>query len=353
MSMGGREQELLDHPFWPATDPDRFRLVRLSSPFPEAFNPFAREGVKIFAAGVPGEMEHSKTYVGREGILEGVRNGAIRRDTIVHEATSGNTGQSMAKAANALGIRFCAHIPGDTPQEKINAMRVFGRYVSPELHFDPSESTVEKARRLGAQAGHYNPDQYAGEWNPAAHKRYLAPQIFRQAEDVALLFAPAGTMGTALGLAKYAREQGHRTQVIPVMVQGHEEVPGARNRGRIERDVRLDWRSSFADSGIEYAPRHESFFLSFLSWQFVPQSLGPSFGLALCGAFARLWKLKQQKALDQLRDENGNIRVVVFGPDDSRLYSQIYLAELSFEELSARDLPALETLISGERMRFA
>ena len=55
---------------------------------------------------------------------------------------------SMAKAANALGIRFCAHIPGDTPQEKINAMRVFGRYVLPELHFDPAETVVEKARRV-------------------------------------------------------------------------------------------------------------------------------------------------------------------------------------------------------------
>lgn len=347
------DQELLDHPFWDATDPDKFRLVRVSSPFPEAFNPFARDRVVIRAAGVPGEMEHSKTYLGREGFLDGVRKGTIQRDTIVHEATSGNTGHSMAKAANALGVRFCAHIPGDTPQEKINAMRVFGRYVAPELHFDLAESTVEKARRLGAEPGHYNPDQYAGAWNPRAHQRYLAPQLFRQTGNVSLLFVPAGTMGTAMGLALCAREQRLGTRIVPVMVEGHGEVPGARNRSRIERDVRLDWPALFADDSLEYAPRHASFFLSFLSWQFVPQSLGPSFGLGLYGAFAHLWKLKKRNALDSLRDRDGNIDVVVFGPDDSRLYSPIYLAELSLEELSARDLPALETIIFGERASFA
>jgi hypothetical protein len=339
---------LLDHPFWAATNPENCRLVRISEPFPDTFNPFAGDGVTIRAAGVPGEMEHSKTYLGREGLLDGIRSGAIRSDTIVHEATSGNTGHSMAKAANALGIQFCAHIPGDTPQEKINAMRVFGRYVLPELHFDPAESTVEKARRLGAQPGHYNPDQYGGRWNPDAHKRYLAPQLWRQARDISLLFVPGGTMGTAMGLASHARENGLATHVVPVMVDRGQEVPGARNRQRIDRDVRLDWRALFAEDAVEYGPRHESFFLSFLSWQFVPQSLGPSFGLGLYGAFARLWKHKSAGTLDRYRDAAGQVHVVVFGPDDSRLYSQLYLAELSLDELSARTLPHVEKIIARQ-----
>jgi pyridoxal-phosphate dependent enzyme len=346
-----RDQNLLHHPFWAATNPENCRLVRISEPFPDAFNPFAGDGVVIRAGGVPGEMEHSKTYLGREGILDGVKSGAIQNDTIVHEATSGNTGHSMAKAANALGIRFCPHIPGDTPQEKINAMRVFGRYVSPELHFDPQESTVEKARRLGAQPGHYNPDQYAGQWNPDAHKRYLAPQLWQQAPNMSLLFVPAGSMGTGTGLAAYARERGLATKIISVMVERGAEVPGARNRQRIDRDVRLDWQSFFDETDIEYGPRHESFFLSFLSWQFVPQSLGPSFGLGLYGAFAHLWKHKKAGTLDRYRNAEGHIEAVVFGPDDSRLYSQLYLAELSLEELSARNLPHIEDIMSGEKRR--
>lgn len=339
------DQRLLDHPFWQATEPRGCRLVRLSEPFPAVFNPFADDNIEIRAAGIPGEMEHSKSYLGREGILDGVKSGAIVSDTIVHEATSGNTGHSMAKAANALGIRLCAHIPGDTPQEKINAMRVFGRYVSPEMHFDPSETTVEKARRLGAQSGHHNPDQYAGMWNPHAHKKYLAPQLWEAAGTISLLFVPGGTMGTSMGLALHAEEHELATKVVPVLVEKGDEVPGARTRQRIERDVLLDWRSYFGDNSIEYGPRHESFFLSFLSWQFMPQSLGPTFGLALFGALTHLWRHKKAKTLDRYRDPAGKISVVVFGPDDNRLYTQLYLSELSLEELSARSLPRLEDVV--------
>jgi hypothetical protein len=343
------DQRLLNHVYWEATDPHNRRLVRVSEPFPEIFNPFAGDGVVIRAAGIPGEMEHSKTYLGREGIWQGVKSGAIVSGTIVHEATSGNTGHSMAKTANAIGVQFCAHIPGDTPQEKINAMRVFGRYVSPEMHFDPSESTVEKARRLGTQSGHYTPDQYAGAWNPEAHKKYLAPQLWKQSGEISLLFVPGGTMGTSMGLAAHAREKGLSTKIVPVMVEKGDEVPGARSRQRIDRDVLLPWQAYFGEQDVEYGPRHESFFLSFLSWQFVPQSLGPTFGLGLYGAFVHLWKHKKAKTLDQYRDASGKISVMVFGPDDNRLYTQLYLAELSLEELSARTLPRIEDIVFRNR----
>ena len=60
---------LAHHPFLAATDPAASRLVRVSAPFPEWLNPFHGDGVVIRAASIPGEVEHSKSYMARELLL--------------------------------------------------------------------------------------------------------------------------------------------------------------------------------------------------------------------------------------------------------------------------------------------
>ena len=59
----------LQHPFFAATDPKLSRLVRVSVPFPEWLNPFWSDGVTIRAASIPGDVDHSKSYVARELLL--------------------------------------------------------------------------------------------------------------------------------------------------------------------------------------------------------------------------------------------------------------------------------------------
>jgi cysteine synthase len=337
------DQTLLNHPIWAATDPNRSRLVRISAPLPDAFNPFAADGVVLLPAGVPGEIKHSKAYVGREGILNGVLSGKIQQDTIVDEATSGNTGQAMAEICNALGLNFAPIVGGDVPGEKINALRIFAPFVNPQIHNSTTESTVERARRMGALPGHYNPDQYAGKWNPEAHCAYLAPQLFNREnyyhsvgsiEGPSLVVVPGGTMGTGMGLAQYLRDSD--TRVVATLCEEGEEVPGARSEKKIRRDIRLPWEDYFTAENIEYGPRHESFLLSYRSWQAAPQMLGPSFGLAYYGALRHLWRHKRAGTLDQFR-KDGKIYVVIFGPDDNRPYLALYFGELKEEQLNSRD----------------
>ena len=325
---------LLDHPFWRSSDPSAMRLVRMSTYFPPALNPFHDKGVTISAAGVPGDVRHSKWYVAREGILDGLKLGRITPDTHIVEASSGNTGDGLAGICNTLGLEITLILPGDTPGPKINAIRALGRYVNVETHSKAGQSATERARELGAQLGWYSPDQYAGEWNPNAHFKYLAPQLF-DLQIPSLLFLPAGTMGTAMGLHRYSCEHKLETRIIPVVCAEGEEVPGARSLSRIERDVRLPWRGCF--ERLWSGPRHESFLLSYLSWTHMPeQMLGPSFGLGYYGALSFLQCCVEESTLDGYRDANGRIHVVLFGPDDNRLYSDVYFSELTLEELSDR-----------------
>jgi len=333
-------QELLLHPFWAASDPSRARLVRVSEDFPAELNPFIGDGVVIRAAGVPGDVPHSKWYMAREGIRDGIEKGLITPYTTVVEATSGNTGHGMAVVCNALGLRFVPLMSGDVPQDKINVVRTLGRHVQPRLQFDPDETTVEYAKRLGIEADWYNPNQYAGDWNPRAHQVYLAPQLWAQTK-ISILAVPVGTMGTCLGLARYARENKTGTTVVPVLCAEEEEVPGARTLSSVEKDVRQPWKDFFRQEDLQFGTRHASFYLSFLTWTHVTQLLGPSFGLGLAGALSFLRRHKSEGTLEQFRDsESGVISVIVFGPDDFRSYTALYLGELKRKELSAKVPPS-------------
>ncbi len=323
-------------------DPSTVRLVRVSPEFPPELNPFAPDGIVIRAAGVPGEAQHSKWIIARAAIGTGIALEHINRDTRIIEATSGNTGEAMAKICNALDLDFTAVMSSDVPHDKIDAIRTIGRRTKVHLLSDADETTVAYARRLGAQDGWYNPCQYDRAWNWQAHRQHLAPQLWSRAGRMSLLFVPGGTMGTSMGLAAYAcTDASLKPTVIPVLCAEGEEIPGARTLASVKKDVRQPWSLFFKEEALQFGSRHESFLLSFLTWPFVMPHLGPSFGLGIAGAFRFLRRHKSAGTLDQFKDrEDGKIQVVVFGPDDCRPYLSLYLGELKKKELSVVSPPS-------------
>lgn len=350
--------ELLNHPYWKITDPAVNDLIWLSAELPPELNPFESVGVVMVVAGVPGAYaEHSKTIIGREGVKACIETGLIHRKdpatgkpTIVTEATSANTGQSMAGACAAMEIPFLPIMKSDTPQTKVDALKEKGGafVLEPDMHADLSETTVQKARRLGRQPGWCNPDQYGSDWNWKAQARYLAPALFaqfrRRYQTVPrIIAAPAGTMGTTYGLAAYAQDAGYETRVLPVLCLEKQEVPGARPLSSIEKDIMIPWRQTFGER-IEFGPRYESFLLSYLASPLLPRGLGPSFGLGFYGALSFLWKHMQEGTLDLFRDGSGTIHVVLFGPDSDRLYEHLYRAVLLYEDYAERRPVSLERL---------
>ena len=118
--------KLADHHFFKASDPELSRIVRISTPFPDWLNPFWKDDVVIRAACIPGEVEHSKVYVAREILLGPIRDGLVTQDTLIKEATSGNTGQGLAKICKALGVRCQLIMPAGTARGKVNAISVMG-----------------------------------------------------------------------------------------------------------------------------------------------------------------------------------------------------------------------------------
>lgn len=336
--------DLAKHPFFAETDPVHSRLVRLSAEFPDWLNSYVADGVVMRAAGIPGEVDHSKSYMARELIKGGIEQGFVTPKTIIKAATSGNTGHGLGTFCRALGLRCDLILPGGTVPGKVNALRVIGGGVEVILHNNPDETTVERARREGAQDGCWDSDQYANLLNPFAHKTYLAPQLLGTATRIDLLGVASGTMGTCMGLMQYVTEHGLSTRVLPVVLEEGHEVPGARPLSKIKKDIQLRWQELFADTDLEFGTRHPSFLLAFYSWSWVPKALGPSFGLAFQGTLRHLHKRKLAGTLDELRGPDGKIQVVILGADSSLLYLDLFMGETKAEERYSRARPDLLAL---------
>ncbi|MFZ2500690.1 MAG: pyridoxal-phosphate dependent enzyme [Minisyncoccia bacterium] len=311
----------------------RSRLVRTYA-LPPELNPFIWSGVVLKLLVAFGESPYHKWHMAREGILDGIRRGFIDPDTTIVEASSGNTAHAMAVLCNALGLKFVPVIPNDIPSPKLDLIRSIGGGVSPLMFSSKTETTVERARHLGKQDRWYNPDQYMGEWNARAHEKFLAPEIFGQTPQFSLIFAPAGTFGTCLGIHQYAQEKGKDVRVVPVLCAEDQEVPAVRTLSRVKRDVRTGWENVFDEKDLVFADRHESFLESFRAWKHLPVQIGPSSGLALAGAMKFLQRGMEAGTLDSFKKDDGKVHVGVLCPDGYGSYADIYLRELSQSELS-------------------
>jgi hypothetical protein len=148
-------------------------------------------------------------------------------------------------------------------------------------------------------------------------------------------------MGSCIGLQTYATTNRLETRIVPVFCAEGQEIPGARTLSSVKKDVRQPWKEMWRKKDLQFGTRHASFYLSFLTWPYVTQMLGPSFGLGFAGALRFLHKHKTAGTLKQFRRMSDNkIHVVVFGPDDYRPYTSLYLGELKREELSSTVPPA-------------
>jgi len=170
-------------------------------------------------------------------LLDLEERGELKSGRSLVEATSGNTGISLAALAGARGSGLRAVVPNKVPLEKKILLRIAGaqlEVVSDELCPAPGlgEGSINLAKtHAKASPDRYvMPNQYENEINALAHYRTTGPEIWRQTQGrVTHLFVSLGTCGTVTGTARFLREQNPRVQVIAVQpTEGH-DVPGLRN----------------------------------------------------------------------------------------------------------------------------
>jgi cysteine synthase B len=158
--------------------------------------------------------------------------GALTREKIILEPTSGNTGIALAMLSAARGYRIKLVMPACVSMERRSVLEAFGA----ELVLSPSEEATDGAIRLAHRiyAEHpdlyYMPNQYANPDNVRAHYETTGPEIFSQTDgEVDVFVAGMGTGGTLMGVAKYLRERKPGARIIGVEPTLGHKVQGLKN----------------------------------------------------------------------------------------------------------------------------
>jgi S-sulfo-L-cysteine synthase (O-acetyl-L-serine-dependent) len=142
-------------------------------------------------------------------ILEGERSGALTRERVILDATSGNTGIAYAMIGAARGYRVRLCLPGNANVERKRILKIYGAEL---IETDPREgfdAPQRLAQRLASEeAGKYfYANQYDNPANWRAHYDGTAPEIWEQtAGRVTHFLAGVGTSGTFTGTVRRLRE---------------------------------------------------------------------------------------------------------------------------------------------------
>lgn len=151
-----------------------------------------------------------------------ISNGILKNNDTIIEATSGNTGISIAAIGRALGHKVCIFMPNWMSSERINIIKCYGadiRLVSKEE--GGFLGSIAMADQMAAEMGNaFLPHQFSNFDNTQAHYLTTGPELWWQLQFRGLkpdaFVAGVGTGGTVMGVSKFLKEQDKNIQVHPL-----------------------------------------------------------------------------------------------------------------------------------------
>jgi len=155
--------------------------------------------------------------------------GELSPDRIVLEATSGNTGISLAMVARRKGYRLTVVMPDNASDERIRLLELFGA----EIVFSPGEKgtngSIEVANAMARDPKYFLTFQYGNPANPQAHYEGTGEEIVRDLPEVTHFVAGLGTGGTLTGCGRRLKEHNADVKVIAAEPELGELVYGLRS----------------------------------------------------------------------------------------------------------------------------
>lgn len=218
-----------------------------------------KKGVRIFA-----KMEGCnptgslKDRIAKYMIEEAERTGALTKDKIILEPTSGNTGIALAMIGRRKGYKVKVVIPENATPERRQLLEVFGAEMIYSDGTKGSNGAIELAQQLAAQDNTlYMPYQYGNPANPLAHYETTGVEILNDLPEVDVLVAGLGTGGTLMGVGRRLKEVNPKTKVIAVephpgdLVQGLRSldegfIPPILDTSLLDGKIMVDSRCAFA-----------------------------------------------------------------------------------------------------------
>jgi cysteine synthase A len=156
-----------------------------------------------------------KDRVALEIIEAAEREGHLKKGGTIVEASSGNTGISLAMIAAAKGYRMVVVMPENMSEERVQMMKAFGAELVLTSKSGSLKEAIERAEEIGNSPDTFVARQFSNPNNVRAQEK-TGEEILRDIGAADAVVAGVGTGGTLMGVSQVLKKASPGLKVIAV-----------------------------------------------------------------------------------------------------------------------------------------
>jgi cysteine synthase A len=157
-----------------------------------------------------------KDRIGVSMIEAAEREGKIKKETVLLEPTSGNTGIGLAFAAAAKGYKITLTMPETMSVERRKLLLALGAELVLTPGSEGMKGAIKRAEEMAAQDPRYLVlQQFENPANPEIHRKTTAEEIWADTDGkIDILVCGTGTGGTVTGCAQVMKPRRPSLRIV-------------------------------------------------------------------------------------------------------------------------------------------